>query len=313
MNPRSVSLRLCNAGLAALLSFAAPLAARAQTAAPAATSAAAPAAPARLLVAHPVVASLTQAVVQGTGIAVLRPVPETLPANRQLAFFSSRGAAGLGQAARQADAVIALRSIWPDDPLFPLARRQNIRLIEIDAARPLDASLPGIALREGADSAAALPWLDAVNLGRMADVIAADVSRLVPEARPRLLDNAAALRQRTLAITARSEAQLARASNLSVFSLSDRLGYLVSGFNLDLVGTDAREDDAAWTPEALAALTKRLREGAVAAALHHREPPPAVAQAVQQAGARLIVLQTEGRDPLADLQANADRLGALAQ
>lgn len=311
MKPRPVSLYL-GVGLAALLSVTAPLSAHAQAATPAATSAATSAAPARLLVAHPVVASLTQAVVQGTGIAVLRPVPETLPANRQLAFFGSRGAAGLAQAARQADAVIALRSIWPDDPLFPLARRQNIRLIEIDAARPLDASLPGIALREGADPAAALPWLDAVNLGRMADVIAADVSRLVPHARPRLQDNVAALRQRLLAVTAQSEARLARAANLSVFSLSDRLDYLVSGFNLDLVGTDSREDDAAWTPEALAALAQRLREGAVAAALHHREPPPAVAQAVQEAGARLIVLQTEGRDPLGDLQANAERLGALA-
>jgi len=315
MNPRpgfpaSFATALRRAGPAVLLALAAPMAALAQ--APAAGTAATAAAPIRLLVSHPVVASLTQAVVQGTGIAVLRPVPETLPANRQLAFFSGRGAAGLGQAARQADAVIALRSIWPDDPLFPLARRQNIRLIEIDAARPLDASLPGIALQEGAATAAALPWLDPVNLGRMADVIAADVARLVPDTKPRLQDNVATLRQRVLTITAQSEARLARASNLSVFSLSDRLDYLVSGFNLDLVGTDAREDDAAWTPEALAELTKRLREGAVAAALHHREPPPAVAQAVQQAGAKVIVLQTEGRDPLAELQQNAERLGALA-
>jgi ABC-type Zn uptake system ZnuABC Zn-binding protein ZnuA len=312
MNPRSVSLaawapRLCGACAALVLALAAPL-----THAQAPAASAPVAAPTRLLVSHPVVSSLTQAVVQGTGIAVLRPVPETLPANRQLAFFSSRGAAGLGQAARQADAVIALRSIWPDDPLFPLARRQNIRLIEIDAARPLDASLPGIALQEGAATAASLPWLDPVNLGRMADVIAADVARLVPDAKPRLQDNVAALRQRVLTITAQSEARLARASNLSVFSLSDRLDYLVSGFNLDLVGTDAREDDAAWTPEALADLTKRLREASVAAALHHREPPPAVAQAVQQAGAKVIVLQTEGRDPVAELQQNAERLGALA-
>ena len=314
MNPRPVSLAALapgrrQAGLALMLALAAPLAAQAQAQVP--VAGAAITAPVRLLVSHPVVASLTQTLAQGTGIAVLRPVPETLPANRQLAFFSSRGAAGLGQAARQADAVIALRSIWPDDPLFPLARRQNIRLIEIDAARPLDASLPGIALRDSA-ATAALPWLDPVNLGRMADVIAADVARLAPDAKPRLQDNVAVLRQRLLAVSAQSEARLARAANLSVFSLSDRLDYLVSGFNLDLVGIDAREDDAAWTPEALADLTKRLREGSVAAALHHREPPPAVAQAVQQAGAKLIVLQTEGRDPVAELQGNAERLGVLA-
>ncbi len=270
------------------------------------------AAPTRLLVGHPVVAALTTSLVRDTGIAVLRPVPDTLPASRQLAFFTGRGAAGLGDAARQADAVVALRSIWPDDPLFPLARRQNIRLIEIDAARPLDASLPGMALQEQQGAAVnALPWLDPVNLGRMADVIASDVARLVPAARPRLQANVAALRQQLLAITAQSEARLATASNLAVFSLSDRLDYLVNGFNLDLAGTDARADDA-WTPEALAELAQRLRGASVAAVLHHRDLPPALAQAVQQAGVRSIVLLTEGRDPVGELRENSQRLGAIA-
>lgn len=294
--------------LAALLAFSAG-AATAQ--APAAPTAIATTAPARLLVAHPVVAALTTALVRDTGIVVLRPVPETLPPNRQLAFFSGRGAAGLGEAARQADAVIALRSIWPDDPLFPLARRQNIRLIEIDAARPLDASLPGMALQEQDATANALPWLDPVNLGRMADVIASDVGRLVPAAKPRLQANVGALRQQLLSITAQSEARLASASNLAVFSLSDRLDYLVNGFNLDLAGSDTRADED-WTPEALTQLTQRLRSASVAAVLHHRDLPPAVAQAVQQAGVRSIVLQTEGHDPVAELRENAQRLGAIA-
>ena len=269
-------------------------------------------APTRVLVAHPVVAALTTALVRDTGIEVLRPVPETLPPNRQLAFFTGRGAAALGEAARQADAVIALRSIWPDDPLFPLARRQNIRLIEIDAARPLDASLPGMALQEGAASANALPWLDPVNLGRMADVIASDLARFVPAARPRLLSNVAAQRQQILAITAQSDARLAAASNLTVFSLSDRLDYLTNGFNLDVEGADARADEA-WAPKELLELTQRLSGASVVAVLHHRELSPALADAVQQAGARAIVLLTEGRDPVAELRENAERLGAMAR
>jgi hypothetical protein len=307
MTSRLTPSAWCLAGLMAVSALAP--AAVAQTAAAPAPAAAS--APARLLVAHPVVAALTTVLARDTGIVVLRPVPETLPPNRQLAFFTGRGAAGLGEAARQADAVIALRSIWPDDPLFPLARRQNIRLIEIDAARPLDASLPGMALQEQDASANALPWLDPVNLGRMADVIASDVARLVPAAKPRLQANVGTLRQQLLAITAQSEARLATASNLAVFSLSDRLDYLVNGFNLDLVGTDARADDA-WTPEAIAQFTQRLRVGSVAAVLHHRDLPPAVAKAVEQAGVRSIVLQTEGRDPVAELRENAQRLGAIA-
>lgn len=307
MTSRLSPLVGCLAALLALSTHSAT--AFAQTAP--ASAAVAAAAPARLLVAHPVVAALTTELVRDTGIVVLRPVPETLPPNRQLAFFSGRGAAGLGEAARQADAVIALRSIWPDDPLFPLARRQNIRLIEIDAARPLDASLPGMALQEQDATANALPWLDPVNLGRMADVIASDVGRLVPAAKPRLQANVGTLRQQLLSIAAQSEARLASASNLAVFSLSDRLDYLVSGFNLDLAGTDARADEA-WTPEAIAQWVQRLRSASVAAVLHHRELPPAVAQAVQQAGVRSIVLLTEGRDPVAELRENAQRLGAIA-
>ncbi len=309
MTSRPSPLARCLAGLLSLSALAVAPALAQPAAAPVPTATAA--APARVLVAHPVVAALATGLARETGIVVLRPVPETLPPNRQLAYFTGRGAQPLGEAARQADAVIGLRSIWPDDPLFPLARRQNIRLIEIDAARPLDASLPGIALQEQAASANALPWLDPVNLGRMADVIASDLARLAPPARARLQANVAALRQQVLAITSQSEARLANASNLTVFSLSDRLDYAVTGFNLDLAGTDARADDA-WTPQALAELTKRLREASVAAVLHHREPPAPLAQAVQQSGAQLIVLQTEGRDPLADLRENAQRLGALA-
>ena len=136
---------------------------------------------------------------------------------------------------------------------------------------------------------------------------------LLPTALParRVQVNVATLRQQLLAITAQSEARLASANNLAVFSLSDRLGYFVNGFNLDLVGTDAREDGA-WTAEALAAFTQRLRSGAVAAVLHHRELSPPLAQAVQAAGVRTIVLQTEGRDPLGELRENSQRLSALA-
>ena len=129
---------------------------------------------------------------------------------------------------------------------------------------------------------------------------------------PRLQANAAAPRQQLLSLSAQSEARLAAASNVAVFSLSDRLDYLVSGFNLGLVGGDARED-AAWTPEASAAFAQQLKALQPAAVLHHREVPPALAQAVQQASVRLIVLQTEGRDPLGDLRTNAERLGAIAQ
>ena len=64
-------------------------------------------------------------------------------------YFTGRGAPALSALAQDADAAIGLRSLWADDPLYPVARRSNIRIVEVDAARPVDGGLPGIALRTG--------------------------------------------------------------------------------------------------------------------------------------------------------------------
>jgi hypothetical protein len=51
-----------------------------------------------------------------------------------------------------------------------------------------------------------------------------------------------------------------------------------------------------------------LRDAAVVAVLHHREPATEVARAVSEGGARLVVLSTVGKDPLAELTTNVERL-----
>ena len=94
---------------------------------------------------------------------------------------------------------------------------------------------------------------------------------------------------------------------MAVISLSERLPYLIAEFNLDLIATDAR-DDRDWTPQALAELTAKLKDNGAAAALLHREPTPELRQAIEAGGAQAVVLATEGADPIADLQDNAQRL-----
>ncbi|NWE73432.1 zinc ABC transporter substrate-binding protein, partial [Pseudomonas gingeri] len=205
--------------------------------------------------------------------------------------------------ASNADAVIGLRSLWPDDPLYPMARRSNVRIVEVDAARPVDGSLPGIAVQpgQGVDGLNSQPWLSSNNLGRMADVIAADLVRLAPEARPKIESNLATLKQRLLKLSADSETRLAKTDNLSVVSLSERFNYLVGGLNLDLIEVDARSDEQ-WTPEALAKLGETLKDAEVKVVLDHRQPPEAVKSTISQAGSTLLVLDTEGSDPLTGLQ-----------
>lgn len=262
----------------------------------------------RVLAALPITYGLGQILLQDTGITLERAAPANLPGSRQTAYFTGRGAPALHKLAVEADAVIGLRSLWPDDPLYPVARRSNIRIIEIDAARPVDGGLPGIAVQPGqVDGLNSQPWMASNNMGRMADVMAADLARLAPDAKPRIDTNLAALKQRLLKLSADSEARLASAYNLSVVSLSDHLGYLVSGLNLELIKVDARADNE-WTPEALKQLSETLKDNDVAVVLHHRQPSDEVKAAISAAGTQLLVLSTDGADPVAELEGNVDQV-----
>lgn len=265
--------------------------------------------PLRVLASLPITYGLGEVLLKGTDVNLERAAPENLPGSRQTAYFTGRGAPALAKLATDADAVIGLRSLWADDPLYPISRRSNIRIIEVDAARPVDGALPGIAVQpdNAVDGLNSQPWFSSNNMGRMADVMAADLVRLAPEAKPKIEANLAALKQRLLKFSADSEARLASADNPSVMSLSDHFGYLISGLNLELIGLDARPD-AEWTPEALKQLGATLKDNDVAVVLHHRQPSEAVKALIAEAGSRLVVLSVDAADPVTELEGNVDLL-----
>ncbi|MFJ5284620.1 metal ABC transporter substrate-binding protein [Pseudomonas sp. NPDC088429] len=263
--------------------------------------------PLHVLASLPITYGLGEVLLKGTDVKLERAAPANLPGSRQTAYFTGRGAPALSKLATDADAVIGVRSLWADDPLYPISRRSNIRIVEVDAARPVDGALPGIAVQPDlkVDGLNSQPWLASNNMGRMADVMAADLVRLAPSAKPKIEANLAALKQRLLKLSADSEAKLASADNLSVMSLSDHFGYLIGSLNLELVGQDPRPD-AEWTAEDLQKLTATLRDNDVAVVLHHRQPSDAVKAAVAASGSRLVVLSTDAADPVAELEGNVD-------
>ena len=265
--------------------------------------------PVRILASLPITYGLGQLLVKDSNVTLERAAAANLPGSRQSAYFSGRGAPALHQLAVNADAVIGLRSVWRDDPLYPMARRSNIRIVEVDAARPVDGSLPGIALQPGnhPDGLNSQPWLASNNMGRMADVIAADLVRLAPSAKTQIEANLANLKQRLLKLSADSEARLAGADNLTVVSLSDRLDYLTGGLNLERVEVQHQGDEP-WTPQALKALSQTLKDNDVALVLDHRPPCAALQAAVTEGGSQLVVVSADGADPVTALQSTVDAI-----
>ncbi|MGE8498051.1 MAG: metal ABC transporter solute-binding protein, Zn/Mn family [Pseudomonas sp.] len=260
--------------------------------------------PVTILTSLPITYGLGEMLLKGTDVQLHRAAPANLPGTRQVSFFSGRGAAGLQKLAVKADAVIGLRSIWSDDPLYPMARRSNIRIVEIDAARPVDGALPGIATQSdsrAADGLSGQPWLAINNMGRMADVVAADLVRLAPNAKPQVESNLAAFKQQLLKLNADSEAALARADNLTVVSLSDRFDYLISGLNLDRLDVELPANND-WSADALQALTETLKEDDVAIVLLHQAASAELAAAITAGGSQAVVLENDDSAPLASLE-----------
>lgn len=255
--------------------------------------------PVRVLASLPITHGLGSILLQGTQAQIVRAAPANLPASRQVSFFTGRGAGALEKAARDADAVIALRSLWPDDPLYPLARRSNIRIVEVDGARPVDGALPGIALRpDGGNALAEQPWLSINNLGRMADVIAADLVRLSPNDAELIASNLAAIKQRLLTLSAASENRLAELDNLAVASLSPDFAYLTSSLNLDVVELPAL---AGGGKASLEQLQRTLEDNEVRLVLSERKADEVLASAIEAAGARLLVIDGQFDDPVTAL------------
>lgn len=293
-----MNLTLKRLTLALVLAGAPTLALAAQPASSAAAT--------QVLTTLPVTHSLAVALLDGTSVQLKRAAPANLPASRQPSYFEGRGGASLQKDARQATAVIGVRSIWHDDPLYPMARRSNIRIVEIDAARPVDGALPGIAV-DGDNAFASYPWLNPINLGRMADVVANDLERLSPTDKDKIQANLAGLKRQMLELTSSSQTRLAEADNLSVVSLSERLGYLASGLNLDVV-SQALPADGKWDEAALKALGETLKTQDVALVLHHRQPEPEVLKVIEAAGARLVVIESDPEDTVAGLKKSVDEV-----
>ncbi|CAH0145989.1 metal ABC transporter solute-binding protein, Zn/Mn family [Pseudomonas mediterranea] len=263
----------------------------------------------RVLVALPGVHALTSALSEGTSIEVVRiPSDAAVPMESQANALSRLDA----KVFLQADAVVTLSSLWRADPLYAAARRHNLRIIEIDASRSWDPVKPGVAVvrtpandvpwagpRDVGVGPSPYAWLGPVNAMRMAALITADLVRLSPADAPRITRNLATLEDRLRQLKAEYGARLVELPDPRVLSLANEFIYLFGEFDIFVDGWFVRQD-IDWSDDDRAALTRYLRERDIHVVVHKWAPDARTAKAIEDGGARLLILDAGNPGLFAD-------------
>ncbi|MDR7104242.1 ABC-type Zn uptake system ZnuABC Zn-binding protein ZnuA [Pseudomonas frederiksbergensis] len=213
---------------------------------------------------------------------------------------------------QQATAVVTLGNLWRADPLYTTARRHNLRIVEIDASHSWDTVKPGVAVarvpsndvpwvteRDVDGGLSPYAWLGPVNAMRMSAIIATDLARLSPPDAPRIERNLAALEGRLRQLKANYGARLLAVPDLRVLSLADEFTYLFGEFGIFVDGWFVRQD-IDWSDADCTALTRYLRERDIHVVVHKWAPDARIAKAIEDGGARLLILDAGNPGMLAD-------------
>jgi ABC-type Zn uptake system ZnuABC Zn-binding protein ZnuA len=203
------------------------------------------------------------------------------------------------RAAKRADAVVTVGGSWPADPLYPAARAVNIRIVEIDAVAPIEPGRVGVGTRAmpGADAGdVPVPyvWTSPASVGKMADVVAADLMRLAPGSTARIEKNLADLKAGVFAMRTAAQDKLLDVEVAEVVSLSPASLYLCQDLGIH-VAAWYLEDPFRWNDadrEEFLQTVKRLEVPTVIAPFPLSED---LTTAIEANGVSLVVIDSLAR------------------
>ncbi|MBC2694263.1 MAG: zinc ABC transporter solute-binding protein [Desulfobacteraceae bacterium] len=253
--------------------------------------------------------SFASILTKDTSIKVSNLGPAGYPMGRLGRYFKTHEKEIKNYAAR-ADAVITIRSVWKHDPLYIYARKWNIRIIEIDASMPFAPALTGVSILEVPDSCPLLPgtqtgkslrkdhqtispfiWLSLSNASKMLSIIAGDLKRLSPKDAAVIDKNLVTFKKKLFRLRLKYENIFAELESLEVFGLTDVFPYFTNDLTFHVTGYFLK-DDFYWTKEDLSNLKIRLQQDKIKVVIHKWQPKPEIIQAVMDARAKLVVLNS---------------------
>lgn len=254
--------------------------------------------PLTVLTSLEVTQALGEALAAGTSIRVENVLPAGHFMRAQDAYLKKHRVEFF-RAAEKAGAVLTVGAAWAHDPLYKWGRRGNIRIVNIDAAKPLDEYGAGVALTEIEGRYSPFVWRSPANLTRMAAIVAADLIRLSPENTEAVNANLKTLQAVLFRLRSKYEAALLDVDIADLAAFTDGYTYLAEEFGLD-VHFYMLMPERELTEDSVRTIGAQLRRDGVKAVLCAWEPGPLGLQAIKEGGAVPVVLDRFERKGEAD-------------
>ena len=145
--------------------------------------------------------------------------------------------------AKDAVAVVDVAKVWNNDYLYEYARRKNIRIVEIDASYSFSGNdyLSLSLLNHKNGDRNPYVWMSFQNVIKMANIVADDLSELLPENSKIIEKNLTNFSQEIKEIENGYLEKTLMLSSLSVITLTENLDYLFNDLNIFFNYTDSNE------------------------------------------------------------------------
>ncbi len=242
-----------------------------------------------VVTAVPPLAAIANELVEETAISVLNPFGSETPIP-ELTEKIKESRKLIDSLSAQTAAVLSLRSILPEDYLFIEMRRRNIRIVEIDAASPLNPTLTAIGTIRQGEEVNPYVWLAPSSVIRSAEIITKDLQALFPDESAKLDKNLQTFRKELRSIRNEYEQKFLKVDQFEVATMDRAFDYLLKDINLFVTLELPGEMD--WQESETAEFNSGIKAEAFGAIVHRWVPFGDMAETAEEAKIPFAVLNT---------------------
>jgi len=179
----------------------------------------------------PALKAIGDVLLNGTDIEMILAISDETPLNEFVETIKDEQER-LDSLAPSITAVLSLRSIMPDDYLYIALRNSNIRIVEIDAAHPLNPTLTAVGTIRNDDGVNPYIWTSPSSVIRSSEIIGKDLLALFPNDAEQITTNLKQLRTEIRELKTEYDQKFLEVERFEVAVIDNSFDYLLNDINL---------------------------------------------------------------------------------